>query len=151
MGEPLFFRSGLVALKDGVASYFRQANLDVEVRIGFTETTKQTNESPSGANRVVIVPCDDDGKSGEITQPSRGGARDLVDGNNVRVATVKPHRDWAQLLIVRVWAVDSQKPDDEDAQLEATITLLEQTVRAFHSALGVDNHALGLASIVWEK
>jgi hypothetical protein len=138
---PFRLRSGLVALRDAVRAEL--APLGVSVRLGFRDRTEQTNQGERRAARVVITPCDDDGKGGDILQPSRPGPRDIVDGNSVRVGTVRALRSWKRLLLVSVWAVDSERPTDEEAQIEATDALFELVVRAVQHA--------ATANAVWGK
>jgi hypothetical protein len=124
-------KSGLVALVDSVRAYldarFGPSERPV-VALGWRERTKQINQGPGGANRVVFTPSDDNGRGGRIIGTQQPGARTFGTGQDK--TTTRALFDWERTVIVSVWALDRTKPTDEAAQIEAVETLFEWVVRA---------------------
>jgi len=148
----IVLKSGLVALKNGVAEYFKKQGVTAEVSLGWAQRTRQDNQGDGRANRVVFIPCDDSGKAGRIVLPEQPGDRQIVNGNNVVVGTVRALRTWQRIVEVSVWACDAENINDEDAQAEATDALLEWTMRAVHRAAAPaqgGKQGVGLANVDW--
>lgn len=124
-------KSGLVSLVDSVRGYFN-GRFDPSERpvvvLGWRERTKQVNQGPGGANRVVFTPSDDSGRGGRIVGTQQPGPRTF--GTAPNTITTRALFDWERQLVVSVWAFDRTKPTDEAAQIEAVETLFEWVVRA---------------------
>lgn len=123
--------SGLTALVNGVRSYFTGAGLTANVSVGWKEAAKQVNQGTGRANRVVFVPSDLGGRGGTLTAVQQPGQRNF--GTPTVDTAVRALQDWERTLLVRVWAVDSTSPNDEEKQIEAVETLFEWTIRAVQS------------------
>lgn len=123
-------RDGLGLLVDAVADYLAlQGQSTAHVSIGWKETAKQGNQGPGGANRVVFQPSDDAGDGGTLRSPTTTGAVGVKDGDEL-VAHAYPIADWDRTVLVSVWAHDPARPEDDRAQYEATVALLEKTMQA---------------------
>lgn len=147
-------RSGLVALVNGVAVYFSERGITANVSLGWEKRTQQVNQGEGQANRVVFSPADQHGKAGKIVLPEQPGERDVLDDLGNVVGRVRALRTWQRIVSVFVWACDAQDPTNEAKQIEATDTLLNQTITAVHrSALlypgGVPTRGIGLANVDW--
>lgn len=140
------FKSGLVALVAAVQAYFTATGNQATVSLGWKERTKQP---AAGAGRVVFTPSDDSGKGGNIVQPHMPGPRDVLDDNGNVVARVRALRSWERLVVVSVFANDPTNIEDESAQIEATETLYEATVRAVNSFAVSPLGTLAAAGLVW--
>lgn len=123
--------SGLVYLVQGVREYFEANDVTAKVALGWKERARQA-QGPGGANRVVIQPCDDQGKSGALTMNLKGaGYRGVLnDEGTDRIGSARVLRGWERQVLVNVWAVDPERPNDEDATIEQIEALFEWTVRA---------------------
>jgi hypothetical protein len=142
-------RSGLLALKRGVAEYFEAQSVSASVRVGWTARNRQDNAGPGGANRVVFIPGEFDPTSGapkvlRAGKIDRDGEQNFVDLDpRLRVLAW-----WHEAVTCSVWAVDSDHPQDEELQIEATETLLEQTIQGIHNAVDPDTGTnVGFANI----
>jgi len=139
-------RSGLIALSDGVRAYFEANRIDASVpAVGWRQRTMWTNEGPGGGSRVIFMPGQFDG--GLDSRPLKGGsfhkARQTHDDP-------RPLVWWARLATLSVWAVDPDRPDDEELQIAATEDLLEKAVSAAHNAIDpVTGSPVGLADLIW--
>lgn len=120
--------SGLVALVSSVRSYFEQRNIVTSVSLGWREAAKQVNQGAGRANRVVFIPSDPGGRGGPLSAAHQPGARHF--GNDT---TARALYTWERNLVVSVWAVDADNPNDEEAQIEAVEDLFEWTIRAVHA------------------
>lgn len=135
------FGPPMLTLRDGVASYFEAHNVTAKVVLGWKERTKQVNQGPGGANRVVIQPSDDQGNGGTIESPHGPGQRELKNANGDVVGHVRALKTWHQILNVSVWAADANNPQDDEATILATWKLYVWTVRAIY--------AMSLANLEW--
>ncbi len=120
-------QSGLVALVSSVRSYFEARNIVTNVSLGWKEPAKQLNQGSGRANRVVFIPSDPSGKGGALGAAHQPGARSFGGDTTVRALCT-----WERNLVVSVWAIDADAPNDEEAQIEAVETLFELTIRAVH-------------------
>jgi hypothetical protein len=124
-------RDGLGMLVDRVRDYLaEQGDVTANVTIGWKEKSKQSNQGPGGANRVVFTPSDDKGEGGTIRPPATTGGVAIKDAVGKVIAHAYPLADWDRTVLVSVWAVDVDRKEDERAQYEATVALLEKTMRA---------------------
>lgn len=142
------FKSGVVALVASVRAYFAAMSVTAVVPpLGRKERTKQVNQGPGGANRVVFEMSDPAGKGGKLAAPHIVGARDIVDADKNVVATVRSLKNWERALTVSVWAADPSDTNDEEKQIEATEALFEWVLRATNAF--VASGASPAASLVW--
>jgi hypothetical protein len=111
---------GLLALFDNVKQNLADQGVTANVVFGRREPTKQINQGPGRANRVVFAPGDDSGSLGEYA-----AARD--PGRNPR-----PLRSWDLRCRVFVWAYDGDAPQDEYAQFSALLDLHDAVIRAIY-------------------
>lgn len=128
-------KSAIPPLVGHVQAYFTANQITANVAFGLKELTKQVNQGPGGANRVVFSP-DPDGDAGEILpprlkhhHPGKGSPRAIVN--------------FRKKLIVSVWAVDTSDLANEALQYAAVEQLLEYTVQAVRSVHHADSE--------WEK
>jgi hypothetical protein len=148
----IVLKSGLVALKNGVQSYFDKQGVTAQVSLGWSQRTQQGNQGDGRANRVVFIPSDASGKCGKFTSAEQPGDRSITNDAGVVVGVVRALRTWHRLVEVSVWACDTEHMTDEDAQAEATDALLEWTMRAVHRAAAPvtgGNRGLGHANVEW--
>lgn len=124
-------RSGIVALRDAIRAFFL-ANGDKVVvgRIGRSQRARVDNQAPHGAGRVLIITNDED----------RGTLiRGKLAKGNPRVSF-----EWDQVVTLSVWAADPTNTSDEEAQIEASESLLERTLDAIEHAVDpVSGQAIG--------
>lgn len=126
-------RSGLANLVAGVKAHFAAFNVTATVAVGVRALPRQDNQGPGRANRVVIVPFDPkSGDAGQLDEPEMAGDRDFEDDDGTRTGTARALADWRRSMVVSVWALDSNDPEDELAQEAALEDLLEETLRAIH-------------------
>lgn len=138
--------SSLIALANGVRAYFVANGITAIVApVGWRERAKITNQGPGGASRVCFIPGDFDASG--APKASRGGA--LVSPKHTHL-NPRQLLGWDRACTVSVWGVDPAALSDEQAQIAATETLLELTIRAMHSAVDPDTQKnVGLADIRW--
>lgn len=142
-------RSGLLALARGVRAYFAGTNVSANVAVGWTARSRIDNQGEGGANRVVFIPGVLDPNTGapkamKAGTFDRNGAQNHIAQSPARRALAW----WHEPITVSVWAVDPERPQDEEAQIEATEALLEQTVRAIHNAVDPETKApVGFANV----
>jgi hypothetical protein len=113
--------SALIALADAVRAQFVGTDVVVGV-VGRRERSKLINQSPVGANRVLFI------------QPPDGARGTLKRGQQ---AHTEPRvlLEWTRPIILSVWSADALAPDDEEAQIEASETLLESTFQCIRRAV----------------
>lgn len=128
----IVIKDGLGELVDGVATDLASIGVTANVTIGWREPSKQANQGPGGANRVVFIPSDPNGAGGQIVGPKLPGPRPIIDPAtpDKPVAYVRALRDWERTVVVSIWAVDTSAPNDERAQYEATVALFERVMQA---------------------
>ncbi len=134
-------KSGVVAMVAYVAAYLTAVGVTAHVSLGWRERTKQINQGPGGANRVVFTPSDDSGRGGEIVATQQPGQRKSSDGTSRRALF-----DWDRYLVVSVWGVDGTSPEDESLQIEATETLFERVMQGVQNFAGQGAH---WGSVTW--
>lgn len=122
--------SGLVALVASVQSYLTARNVTANVSLGWRQDTKQINQGPGRANRIVFIPSDQGGRGGKIIGTQQPGPRRF--GSPTADTTARALFDWERSLLVSVWAVDGSDPHNEAKQIEAVEDLFEWTIRAVH-------------------
>lgn len=149
MTLPIVETDALEQLADDVVAYFAASNVRAAVSIGWKERTKQINQGPGGAARVVFQPSDDDGSAGNFDLTNmRAGEVPIFDTTKtppLQVAHARRLRTWHETIVVNVWAHDDSKPDDERAQRRAAKTLVSWTMRAVQAS------AAGAANAQWGK
>lgn len=111
-----------------VQAYFTANSVTANVSLGWRERTKQVNQGPGRANRVVFTPSDESGAGGEIVAPQHVGPQFF--GTAPNTISARALFDWERLVTVSVWAVDTTSPADEGKQIEAVEDLFEWVVRA---------------------
>jgi len=135
----VIIQSGLLAAADAVAAYFVANGVTAVTDVGWRKRTQGVNQGAGGANRVLFSPSDDSGDGGELAPPRFPGARQLrVAADQPPLASIRSLANWNRKVTLSIWAVDPDptKRAVERAQIAATETLLEWTVRAVHSAPG---------------
>lgn len=134
--QPFRFRDVAVSLTDAIRSEFEARKIKAEVRFGERERAQQTNQGPARASRVVVQPWDDNGDAGEMMKPSSPGWKPVMNTEVPprQIGSVRAIDDWERLVIVNVWAVDPAKPNDAEAQAEATSALFELVMQAIRHA-----------------
>lgn len=137
----LVFRSGFVALVEGVKADLLARGVVAVVKLGSRQIPRQDNQSVGGGNRVIFVPHDERGGAGALVPPHFPGERDFRDEDGNVIATARPLSDWIHTGQVVIWAVDSTAPEDDAKQYEALETLLEEVKRSAR--------ATALASLSW--
>jgi hypothetical protein len=142
-------RSGLLGLKRGLAAFFVAQDISASVRVGWTARSRQDNQGPGGASRVVLIPGDFDATTG-APRVQRAGRLDR-DGpqNHVNLdPQLRALAWWHESVTCSVWGVDVERPKDEEAQIEATELLLEQTIQGLHNAVDpLTNTPAGFANL----
>lgn len=139
----LNIKSGFAKLVEDVQNYFDDFELNTKVSVGWKEPPKQTNQGKdpwARGNRVIFIPGDASGKGGKLVQPMQPGKRPYgpADRPDEPEGYVRPLRDWHRVLTVSVWAYDPSAPNDELAQVVATETLFEWTLRAVNASIFAD-------------
>ena len=127
----VLLKSGLTALVDSVRTYFEARNVTANVSIGWKEASKQVNQGAGRANRVVFIPSDPSGRGGKLVGAHQPGMRTF--GSPTKDASVRALYTWERQLVVSVWAVATDAPNDEERQVEAVENLFEWTIRAVHA------------------
>ena len=120
-------RALLPWLVEGVRAWFSDNAIDASIVLGWKERTKQANQGPGGAARVVFSPSDDSGKGGKLSQDF---------GNRGPGGNPRPLVMWERTCVVAVWARDPDAPGDDEGAIEAVETLLEQVVQAVQAVAG---------------
>ncbi len=137
MALPLTGRSGLISAVNSVASFFTASGVTATVEVGWRRRERQDNQGPGGANRVIFSPSyDDTGAAGTMVPVRYPGDRTVRDGAGNAKGTIRSLADWERKVLVSVWAIDAANQTSEAAQIEATETLFEWTMRAVHAAPG---------------
>jgi hypothetical protein len=131
--------SGLGGLVRGVRVYFEANAVDANVSIGWTARYRQDNQGAGGANRVIFIPGEDAAAPGP-PKILKSGAFDLDGAQNFVATNANGERlrtlAWNhEPVTVSVWAVDPDRPQDEEAQYEATILLVAATIQAIYNAV----------------
>lgn len=145
---PIVEKDALDQLVDDVVAYFAANGVKAAVSIGWKERTKQINQGPGGAARVVFTPSDDDGSAGFLDLKNmRAGEVPIFDTSDppVMVAQARKLRTWHETIVVSVWAHDNTKPDDERLQRRAAKQLVSWMIRA------VQDSPAGKANAEWSK
>jgi hypothetical protein len=125
--------SGLVALVTNVQSYFTSRSITANVSLGWKQETKQINQGPGRANRVVFIPSPPSGAGGRLVGAQQPGPRRFGPGVGGDTSA-RSLFTWERQVLVSVWAADTSDPHNETKQLEAIEDLFELTVRAVHAA-----------------
>lgn len=138
--------SGLIALANGMRAYFAANSVAATVAaVGLTQRSRVINQGVGGGSRVVLMAGAIDA-SGALKSYAGGrlGKPKLTHTNP------RPLALWERVSTISIWGVDLAKPQDEQAQLEATESLFEWVIRAAHNAVDPDTgDPVGLANIVW--
>lgn len=145
----IVIKSGLVALVTDVRAYFVEHEVTAKVSLGWKERTKQINQGPGRANRVVFTPSDDSGRGGKIVAAKQPGNHPVKNELGAIEGHVRPLRNWERIVVVSVWAVDAtdaQSLQDEEKQIEATETLFEWVLRAVHQSVHVNGQ---WGDVIW--
>lgn len=111
-----------------VEAYFDAAAATTVFAFGWREPTKQTNQGPGRANRILFVPGDDSGEDADMGKdaPARN------PGRNPR-----PIGTLVESFTVYVWAYDGTAPENELKQYEAARFLYDAWRAAmYHAARG---------------
>lgn len=142
--------SSIIALADGVRARFKGINPNVVVAVtGWRARFQHLNQGSPIANRVCFIPGRANGTDAPLQRPrtTSTNPRDLAR--------------WDRIITVSVWACDTTKLADDQAQIGAVENLLEQTIQAIHKAVYVDSNGepvlvdgkyvpLGLGNLGWE-
>lgn len=151
-------QDSIVALYGDVKNYFAKfCPPGTNIVFGWKERWKQINEGTNGANRVVMLPGDENGQDGPLegaNGPGEGivadgtianvqGANVIVQPTQVSVAarTIFVGQDYVTFSI---WAAE-QTTADEIAQQQVIRQLYEYVLRA------CKNSTIGEGNLVWIK
>lgn len=128
--------SGILALVRGVREYFDENDVSARVEVGWTKRFRTDNQGPGGGNRVVFIPGEDAAQPG-APKILKGGVLDRnAPQNHVAYNPRMRALAWGhEPLTVCVWALDPERPQDEEAQIEATEDLFELTLQGIHNAV----------------
>jgi hypothetical protein len=128
-------RPGLIALSDGVREYFQTNQIPAVVgKVGRHQRDLWRTEAPSGAGRVLFM------------QPPRTRGK-LWRGQEAS-GFPRVILEWKRNVVLSVWGVDSDNPEDEEAQIFAVESLLEITLQAMRRAVDpVTSQALNFNNI----
>jgi hypothetical protein len=133
----------LPLLFDAVVAQFAADDEDTAFSFGWKEATKQINQGPGGANRIVFAPGDEAATLGKDLPPDKPGR------NPRSLATLE------ELFTVYVWAVDATDAatlNNERAQYSAARKLYDKWRRAAYLATHTDGDTgLGPMTIVSAK
>lgn len=121
-----------MALVASVRAFFVANGVTATVAAGWRERTKQINQGPGRANRVVFTPSDDSGKGGRIVGTQQPGQRQF--GAPDATISTRALYDWERVVTVSVWAADTSDLHDEEKQIEAVEDLFEWTMRAVQAS-----------------
>lgn len=112
------------------------------VLFGWREYSKQINQGPGGANRIVFLPGDgtDGGADGEFSGPLNVGPRDLILPPAVGVDAPPGLRgrhlfDWRRHATISVWGADPARPQDDAASYEAVDRLVEDLLQGLQGTI----------------
>lgn len=132
--------SSLLALANGVRVYMASVNPSVTVAVtGWKQRAQHLNQGAPGANRILLIPGDLQGRDGKLDRELRN------TGRNPRVLIT-----WERLVTMSVWACDTSQKDSDEAQIVAVENLLEQAIQAVHTGVDPDTKTpVGLANITW--
>jgi hypothetical protein len=113
-------------LYDAVKAYFDEQAWDAAFDYGEKAITKQVNQGPGRANRVLFAPTGEGGDLGELVAPKYVGRQ------------ARAIFDWQIPGRVFVWAWDSSAPTDERKQWDAIQEPFERVLTAIrkHSGAG---------------
>ena len=126
----------LLILFDAVKAHFATEAPNVNCVFGWKEPVKTINQDEGGAARITFTPGDSGDSLGDDA-PAK------YPGRNPRpIGTLK------ELFRVRVWAVDTEHPNDERAQYEVTRLLYDTVRRALYLC---DPGGLSIRSQVWVR
>lgn len=136
-------RSGLLALRDGVAAYFEERSINASVApVGLKYRSFALNQAnPSNANRVVFIPGEFEGGDSPL-KPRKYGTLSRNNRNASQVVNPRELLSWDRPFTISIWSapVPGQMPA-EDKSVGVVEDLLERTVQAVQS--------VAAATIMW--
>jgi len=134
--------SALLALAANVRAWFAVQNPSVVVGVtGWKARFQHLNQGKTGANRVLFIPGDPQGRDGPLSHGRQTctNPRDLLQ--------------WDRQVFLSVWAHDASDPSNDEAQIAAVENLLEQTfqgvIRAEVNGVGYPSRQAG--AIHWGR
>jgi hypothetical protein len=141
----------LEGLVRGVEAFFKAQGVTASVDVGWTRRSRQDNQGPGGANRVVFIPGEFDA-SPSPPKVLRYGELDL-EGEQNQVTLAPRLRTIAWLhgaYTCSVWAADASAPTDERKQIWRTKQLLRWTLQAMQNAVDpLTEQPVGGANLQW--
>lgn len=120
----------LLDFKQKVAAKLAAEGSTAEVLFGRSHLTRQDNQGPGTANRVIIAPG----------QPADDAWGTLVVGRKAHVRAYPGEAQHNELVTIDVWAYDSSAPTDEGVQYRALRVLWNRVVRAVGACLREGRH-----------
>lgn len=128
-------KSFLEYVSISLAEYFASSKpaISAGVFVGWKQRTKQINQGPGGANRIVFD--DDEGRSGRFsaaTQPGRNP---------------RPLYNWERAIRISVWAFDASDRANELKQMTAAENLVEATLQGIHQVAWGQFHPLDVQRV----
>jgi len=120
----------LLDFKEKIAATLAGEGCDAAVHFGRSHLTRNDNQGPGTANRVVIAPGD----------PASAGWGTLTVGRKAHVRTFPGEAQHSEAVTVDVWAYDGSAPTDEGAQYRALRVLWNRVVRAIGTAIRAGRH-----------
>lgn len=125
-------KSGLTILRDGVAKYFADRSIPIEVaRVGAKYRSFKSNQHVlTGANRVVFIPGDFDPTSAQ-TKARPYGVLNRETRNASSVVNPRELASWERPITISIWAAPHPgKAEAEDDSIAVVEDMLELVVRA---------------------
>lgn len=147
-------RSGLVALADGMRSYFEANEIPAVVMpVGWKYRAFLVGQGPGGGSRVCLIPGKLDPTAGTPPKVTEAGTfkQPAFADAGTGGGNANPRRliEWVRTVTLSVWGVDVEHLNDDEAQFHATENLLEWTYQAMHAAVDpVTGINVGLADVV---
>lgn len=127
-------RSGLVYLRQSVASYFQNNGVEAVVApVGKKYRFFKLNQQPdTNANRVVFIPGEFDGE--DTPKPRRYGSLSRATDNSASVGNPREIMHWDRSFTLSIWAPPPLgNTADEEGSVAIVEDLLEQVLRAVQS------------------
>lgn len=128
-------RSGIVFLRNAVASYFEALKVPAVVApVGLKYRTFTLNQSfPANASRVVFIPGEFD-PSGDI-KPRKYGSLSRETRNAGSVVNPRELAEWSRPITVSIWGAPAPgQTESEQDSIALVEDLMEQVVRGIYSA-----------------
>jgi len=118
------------------------------VVFGKREPTKQVNQGPGRANRVVFSPGDPSGKAGTL-EGAKLDRRGVFGGRKRTSRSLATFRELATVYCWACDATDAATKNDESKQYDAARLLFDQVVRAIYRSPNVGHGGFKISGAQW--